>query len=131
MPRKLLPSCIIPPLTPQLSLCMKVSRDPYSFIMNAVLLLPPPLKLCLGSEPMDAVNYVIPKHVSYIPEWVVTHNHPSKFHPDWWKSRNSRSREVADSAVRPPLHPEWKCQLGGQSPEVMEVRGNLPMGPRL
>ena len=94
MSGKLRLQCKSHPIHPELCHLMKISRDPYHLIVNAVLLLLPPLILCSGSEPMDSVNCFISENVSRCPGQVNTHSPPSSFHPAFPRFQSSRSMGV-------------------------------------
>ena len=80
MPRKLFLSCHVHPYLPTLCLEMEVCRNPYCFIVNAMLFFLPSFKLWLCMEPMHQINYSICQYSPYAPAQGITYTHPSMLH---------------------------------------------------
>ena len=129
MPRKLFLSCHVHPYLPTLCLEMEVCRNPYCFIVNAILFFLPSFKLWLCTEPMHAINYSICQYSPYAPAQGITYTHPSMLHLVWQMSQSSRSMEAAYSIVQPVLIQGWLFWHGDLPERVVVTLVNLQMHP--
>ena len=127
MPRKSTLHCKVYLSLSELCHVMEIGRNPYSFIMNAVLLLLPPVDLCFSLEPMDPVDCSTAECLSRFPRQVSTLSHLSRFHPVWLRSQSFRSMRVAYYTVQPVLAQWQRFQHGGQPAPAVKALETVPM----